>query len=57
MVPRREFALSAVDVARPPWIAWHAAVRLLFPHLSTGVVQRALLPGKKTELPTTDDGE
>ena len=48
--PHREFRLSAVDVARPMWIAWTTAVRLLFTHISPSVVQRAQLPGNNPQL-------
>jgi hypothetical protein len=43
--PHREFRLSAVDVARPTWIVWTTAVRLLSTHSSSSVVQRAQQPG------------
>jgi|TARA_R110002110_G_scaffold374163_1_gene584000 hypothetical protein len=46
----REFRLSAVDVARPTWIVWTTAVRLLSTHLSPSVVQRAQLPGNNPQL-------
>ena len=50
VLPHREFRLSAVDVARPTWIVWSTAVRLLSTHLSTSVVQRAQLPGNNPQL-------
>jgi hypothetical protein len=48
--PHREFTLSAVDVARPTWIVWTTAVRLLSLYLSPSVVQRAQLPGNNPQL-------
>ena len=48
--PHREFRLSAVDVARPTWIVWTTAVRLLSTNFSPSVVQRAQLPGNNPQL-------